>query len=156
MPDIDLSKLEFASIVIKNDLQSARERIVQPILDQVADLGYCKDDRFALRLGLEEAIANAFKHGNKCEPHRSICARWAACPECIVIYVTDEGVGFDPRQVPDPRCTENLEKPCGRGLFLMKSYMTELRFNDRGNEVCLIKVRKNKGSRQSHAKGTSS
>jgi serine/threonine-protein kinase RsbW len=142
MMDIDLSKLEFCTVVIKNDLQSARDQIVKPILAKTAGLGYCNQDQFAIRLGLEEAIANAFKHGNKCEPNRKICARWAADPNFVVIYVSDDGEGFNPKVVPDPRREENLEKPSGRGLMLMKVYMTELHYNERGNEVCMIKIRK--------------
>jgi serine/threonine-protein kinase RsbW len=53
--------------------------------------------------------------------------------------VTDEGDGFDPGAVPDPRYGENLYKPEGRGLFLMRSYMDVVKFNERGNSVCMVK-----------------
>jgi len=147
MANIDLSKLVFCSVVIKNDLQSARDQIVKPILSKISELGYSSQDQFAIRLGLEEAIANAFKHGNKCQPQRSIGARWSVDPNLVVIYVSDEGEGFNPAGVPDPRRAENLEKPSGRGLMLMKSYMTEMYYNERGNEVCMIKIRKNPKSK---------
>ncbi|MFA5864413.1 MAG: ATP-binding protein [Phycisphaerae bacterium] len=152
MPDIDFSKLNFSSIVIKNDLRSAREKIVKPILDQAACQGYSGRDRFALRLGLEEAICNAFKHGNKCDPHRSISARWCVGETCVIVYVADDGVGFDPAKVPNPRCRGNLEKPSGRGLLLMKAYMTDVKYNDRGNEVCMIKIKRTKSSKTSAVK----
>ncbi|HOF18390.1 MAG TPA: ATP-binding protein [Phycisphaerae bacterium] len=51
----------------------------------------------------------------------------------------DEGTGFDPTRVPDPTADENLEKPSGRGLMLMRAYMDEVRYNDRGNQVFLMK-----------------
>jgi serine/threonine-protein kinase RsbW len=127
--------------VIKNDLQLAREQVVKPILDRAETLGYSSQDQFALRLGLEEALCNAYHHGNKGDPHKSISTRWFVNPHCIIIFVKDDGEGFTPSNVPDPRLVENLEKPCGRGVMLMRAYMTELRFNETGNEVCMIKVR---------------
>jgi serine/threonine-protein kinase RsbW len=141
MVKIDLSKLKFDSIVIKNDLQLARDQVVKPILDQVEMLGYSSQDQFALRLGLEEAMCNAYHHGNKGDPCKTISARWAVNDHCIVIFVKDDGEGFVPQNVPDPRLAENLEKPCGRGVMLMRAYMTELHFNESGNEVCMIKLR---------------
>jgi len=147
MIEIDLSKLTFHALQIKNDLQSARDQIVRPILAQAAVLGYCSQDQFALRLGLEEAISNAYKHGNRCEPDRTLRVRWSMDPNVMVICIADDGEGFNPKNVPDPRVRENLEKPSGRGLMLIKAYMTELRFNERGNEICLIKVRKRRPCR---------
>jgi serine/threonine-protein kinase RsbW len=55
--------------------------------------------------------------------------------------VVDQGAGFDPDQVLDARQPENLERPCGRGLLLMRSYMTQVRFNRRGNAIALFKQR---------------
>ncbi len=147
MLDIDFSKLQFSSIETKNDLQSARDQIVVPILARAAGLGYCSQDQFALRLGLEEALSNAYRHGNKCSSDKRIKVRWALDPQHVVVFVSDEGPGFTPTQVPDPRDDENLEKPSGRGLMLMKAYMTEIRYNKRGNEVCLIKLRKNRAAK---------
>ena len=51
----------------------------------------------------------------------------------------DEGEGFDPGVIPDPRADENLEKPGGRGIMLMRAYMDEVAFNERGNEVRMTK-----------------
>ncbi len=147
MQDIDFSKLDFCSVVIMNDLHSAREQIVKPILAKTAVMGYGSRDQFAIRLGLEEAVTNAFKHGNKCEPNRRISARWAVDPNVIVIFISDEGEGFNPTTIPDPRKDENLERPCGRGLMLMKAYMTELHYNERGNEVCMIKIRRTRNTK---------
>jgi serine/threonine-protein kinase RsbW len=59
----------------------------------------------------------------------------------VRVVVADQGPGFDPCQVPDARADENLERPCGRGLLLMRSYMTRVRFNGRGNVVALFKER---------------
>lgn len=54
--------------------------------------------------------------------------------------ISDEGPGFDPNDVPDPTDIENLERPCGRGLMLMRHYMTEVNYNSTGNSVRMKKV----------------
>ena len=56
------------------------------------------------------------------------------------VRITDEGPGFDPSDVPDPTDVENLERPCGRGLMLMRHYMTDVHYNARGNSVSMRKV----------------
>jgi serine/threonine-protein kinase RsbW len=57
------------------------------------------------------------------------------------IHITDEGKGFDPEDVPDPMAVENLERPCGRGLLLMRHYMTEVMFHAPGNRLSMSKLR---------------
>jgi anti-sigma regulatory factor (Ser/Thr protein kinase) len=59
-----------------------------------------------------------------------------------VVHVTDEGEGFDPATVRDPTTPEDLEEPCGRGLFLIRSLVDEVRFNPKGNSICLTLRRK--------------
>jgi len=142
MTSCDISKLRFCDTVTCNDLQVARERVVNPILREAEDKGFCGQDQFAIRLGLEEAISNAWRHGNRCDPNKRIHVRWAVTDQVAVICVADEGGGFDPSCLPDPRAKENREKPSGRGVMLMRAFLTELRYNDHGNEVCLIKAKK--------------
>ena len=60
-------------------------------------------------------------------------------PDQASFVIRDEGPGFDPGNVPDPTLQENLERECGRGLLLMRTFMDETRFNSRGNEVTMIK-----------------
>ena len=62
-------------------------------------------------------------------------------PERFDILIRDEGPGFDPAEVPDPTAVENLERPCGRGLMLMRHYMSEVAFSPRGNAVSMSKIR---------------
>ena len=59
----------------------------------------------------------------------------------VEITLTDEGQGFDPAEIPDPRCSENLYKTGGRGLFLIRSYMDKVEFNRRGNSVHMVKYK---------------
>jgi len=62
-------------------------------------------------------------------------------PQQVLLVIEDEGLGFEPDELPDPLAPENLERACGRGVFLMRHYMTWVRFNDRGNCVTLCKRR---------------
>ena len=121
-------------------------------------------DRLRVAVALEEALANAIVHGNlevesglRERPddsfERRIAERKAESPYrdrvagLVAAYrrgeatfvVTDEGRGFDPDRVPDPLDPENLVKPHGRGLLLMRTFMDEVRHNTKGNEVTLVK-----------------
>jgi serine/threonine-protein kinase RsbW len=116
-----------------------------PVLDAVAAAmgaaGYPAADLFAVRLSLEEALVNALKHGNRDDPGRVVRLTWYVGPSFVAATVRDEGEGFDPRRVPDPLAPENQDRPGGRGLLLMRHYMTRVRFNRRGNGVTLCKHR---------------
>lgn len=122
----------------------AMEEIVPAIEDIVADLevaGYSDKEMFGVRLALEEALVNAIKHGHKGDTTKAVHLRYHVSPESIVVEIEDEGPGFRPQDVPDPFAPENLERPCGRGLLLMRSYMTWVRFNSTGNRVSMCRFR---------------
>ncbi len=129
------------SVIIKNDMQLARSKVVEPVIAKLSAQGYCKQDQFAIRLGLEEALSNAYKHGNKCDPKKTISVKWLIDKDKTIIWVKDCGNGFDPQAVPDPRENGNIEKPSGRGLLLIRAYMSEVSFNEQGNEVKMVKKR---------------
>jgi serine/threonine-protein kinase RsbW len=118
---------------------------VSPVLNTVgaamAAQGYPERDIFAVRLALEEALVNALKHGNGGDPALVVRVRCSVGPRGLVAAVRDQGKGFDPDRVPDPLAPENQDRPCGRGLLLMRHYMTRVRFNRRGNGVILCKRR---------------
>jgi serine/threonine-protein kinase RsbW len=90
------------------------------------------------RVGLTEALSNAMLYGNAHDPSKSVLVEIAFQLESIQARVTDQGGGFDPSVVPDPTTPENLSRSCGRGLFLMRSLLDEVLFNDRGNQVTLV------------------
>lgn len=94
---------------------------------------------FAVKLALEESLVNAIRHGNRLDPTRHVRIQYCINDRCITICIRDEGSGFDPAGVPDPTSPENLTKPTGRGLMLMRAYMDSVAFNPRGNEVTMIK-----------------
>jgi len=126
--------------VLPTDLTAVRDT-EREILGRLRDLGYDDDQVFAVRLALEEAIVNAMKHGNGFDPNLSVHVGYRVTPERVEIRVADEGGGFDPGDVPDPTKDEYLERPCGRGIMLMRCYMDEVSFSPRGNEVVMVKHR---------------
>ena len=124
-------------------LSSTQEalQVVEFVADAMADQGYPKKDVFGMRLALEEAVINAIKHGNQGDPSKLVEVRYDVNAERALAEVQDQGEGFDPQQVPDPRTPENLEWAGGRGLLLMRSYLTWVRYNERGNGVTLCQYR---------------
>lgn len=127
-------------IEIGSDLQSARG-VEDEILREAERMGFSPECAFAIRLALEEAVVNAHKHGNRCDTTKRIIVSYAVMPTKIVVRVRDEGPGFDPRLVPDPTAPDRISLPNGRGLMLMKAYLDDVRYNEQGNEVQLIKER---------------
>jgi serine/threonine-protein kinase RsbW len=111
------------------------------VADEMALAGYPEADVFAVRLALEEAVQNALKHGNRHDPSKRVRVSYRVTAERVLVEVGDEGEGFDPGKVPDPTGPGNLERFGGRGLFLMRAYLTWVRYNGRGNRVTLCKRR---------------
>ncbi len=125
-------------VELRND-RSAIESLERRVLEAVERAGYPEASRFAVRLALEEAVVNAFRHGHRGLPEQTpIDVSWEVTPDRAVITVRDRGAGFEPGGVPDPTLDENLECPTGRGLMLMRAYMTEIRHNKTGNEVTMV------------------
>lgn len=111
------------------------------ILDAVRDAGYPSKAQFAIRLALDEAACNAMRHGNAGDPDKTVAFQWTITDEVATISVTDQGPGFDPDALPDPTADENLVRPCGRGVMLIREYMTEVRYTNGGRTVTLVKRR---------------
>ena len=91
-----------------------------------------KRAQFRLRVALSEALANAIVYGNGQAPTRMVEVRAECLPDALHVQVTDEGPGFDPATVRDPVTPDDLELPCGRGLFLIRNLVDDVRFNPRG------------------------
>ena len=115
--------------------------IVKELTAEMRRAGYPRKHQFAVELALWEAVINAVKHGHQGDPAKRVRVGYQVRADRVLMEVEDQGAGFDPRRVPDPRDPENLDKPCGRGLLLMRSYTTWLRFNARGNRVTLCRAR---------------
>lgn len=137
-----MATTERFSETISSDLQAA-ERVQDRIISLLESMEFEARDVFGMRLALEEAIVNAIKHGNGMDPSKSVEIECEIGEERALVVVTDEGTGFDPMDIPDPTEADNLEKPGGRGIMLMKAFMTRVEYNDRGNQVVLEKIREN-------------
>lgn len=127
-------------LTIPSDLAEAR-RVQELIEGALQTAAYTEHDIFAIKLALEEALVNAIKHGNQLDADKRVFIVYSVTPERFDIRITDEGAGFNPEDVPDPTAIENLERPCGRGLLLMRGFMTEVEYHGRGNVVRMAKVR---------------
>lgn len=108
------------------------------LLDRVSEAGIKDSAAFAIRLAIEEAITNAFVHGHR-GLDRSVPIRveYKVSPEGVDVAIEDRGPGFEPGSLKDPTLDENLDKPSGRGVMLMRAYMHEVEFNARGNRVLM-------------------
>ena len=115
------------------------ERAVEYVMGQCHG---CTVDRRRLRLNfrvsLAEALANAMLYGNGEDPDKLVRLEVTIERLRVEARVTDQGTGFDPTDVPDPTEPANIHKTHGRGLFLMRSLLDEVHFNERGNSVTLI------------------
>ena len=127
-------------VSIPSDSTEAR-RIQEDIERQLKECAYSEREIFSVKLALEEALVNAIKHGNQFDRNKKVHIAYDVRPEQFDILITDEGCGFNPTEVPDPTAVENLERPCGRGLMLMRYYMNEVSFGPCGNSVCMTKLR---------------
>ena len=90
---------------------------------------------FRLRVSLAEALANAIQFGNGSDRLKVVHVRADLLVDHIRLCVQDEGPGFDPESVPDPRDPELLESPCGRGLFIIRHLAEHVEFNEKGNTI---------------------
>lgn len=116
-------------------------KIVHLLLDQLEAFEWENRDIFGIHMAMEEAVMNAIRHGNKCDKEKEVHVLIEVCTRKFYSKVTDQGPGFNPTEIPDPTLEENLEKTSGRGVMLMKSFVDDVTYNERGNSVELAKVK---------------
>ncbi len=119
----------------------AGHAVQEALLQAMEETGWGLHDRFSVRLAMEEAIVNAIAHGNQYDAAKSVRVRCWLTPELVRIEVGDEGPGFDPACVPDPTDPSRLQCPCGRGVMLMRHFMTRVSYAEAGTTVLLEKCR---------------
>ena len=111
------------------------------MIDQLRDKNWDEQDVFSIHLALEEALMNAIKHGNQRDVSKKVQVTGIVSKSQFEITVRDEGKGFVRAEVPDPTDDGNVEKTSGRGLMLMEFYMSEVKYNDTGNQIRMLKIR---------------
>jgi len=115
---------------------SAYLDFVQDILGELQQLGWDDKVLFGVHMALEESISNAIRHGNKEDPQKKVLVECELDASRFWVKVCDEGEGYDPSEVPDCCSEENLEQPGGRGLALIRAYMTTVEHSKCG--CCLM------------------
>jgi len=88
-------------------------------------------------IALTEAVNNAIHHGNSLNPAKNVSLGYEAKENRLIFVVSDEGPGFDYQNLPDPTDPQNLEKPHGRGVFLMRALADEVEFSNSGSTAAL-------------------
>ena len=126
--------------VIESDTAAGR-RVLDEVLQELQARHWCQRDVFAVHLAMEEALVNAIIHGNRLARDKHVRISCRMSPELIRVEISDEGPGFDPDAIPDPTDPERLQCPGGRGVLLMKAFMSRVEWGGSGNCVLLEKER---------------
>jgi len=123
-----------------NCLDNSRE-VREEVVSHMDDHEYSSKDIHAVQLALEEALVNAFKHGNSLDPGKCVYVWYMVHEREAWIRIEDQGPGFAVDAVPDPTLPENCERPCGRGVFMMRHFMDVVQYNQVGNVCWMYKFR---------------
>jgi serine/threonine-protein kinase RsbW len=115
------------------------ETLTDRVCELLRDVPMQEKAKFRLKLAIHEALSNAVEHGNHNDPSRQVTVTCRRLPGHVAIIIDDEGDGFDPTCVPDPTEPENLLKEGGRGIYLMRHYADECRFENNGRRIVLVK-----------------
>lgn len=161
-----MNRLSEYRFVLENDLPLLSSAVSYIRTSVRSKFMFTDNDCIRIGTAIDEALMNAFYHGNleisselreddhnlyhdlarkrvHEEPYRGrkIFVTIRFDEDTATFHIADEGPGFDPSTLPDPTSPEALERPCGRGLLLMKAFMDDVQFSDRGNEVTMMKQR---------------
>ena len=117
--------------------------LLQHLADNVARMMHFDESKARdIGLAVQEAVTNAMCHGNLLDRTKKVAVRLELHDDRLAVEVDDEGAGFDPTVVPDPCAEENLMKPSGRGILLVKALMDEVEFLDRPGGGTRIRMTK--------------
>ncbi|HBE68048.1 MAG TPA: ATP-binding protein [Planctomycetaceae bacterium] len=134
---------------IPSDLDQGHHAI-EKLLDAMRERNWEGRDYFHVQMAAEEAMVNAVEHGNKKAADKHVDIAFVVTEDEVYMQFTDEGEGFDPEDLPDPRDDENLHCTNGRGVMLIKEMMSEVKYSERGNQVEMWK-RRSASSEESEA-----
>lgn len=120
------------------DSSSESIHIVEQLIDTICASYKVNEDHYGnILVAITEAVNNAIYHGNKSDPAKKIEIAFKSDPHKMTFSVRDEGQGFDFKHLPDPTDPQNLEKPTGRGVFLMHRLADNVEYSDKGRCVSL-------------------
>jgi serine/threonine-protein kinase RsbW len=130
------------SLTLESTLASVAV-VEETALDFAHQAGFDPDTASNLAMVAREAAVNAIIHGNRYDLARHVTATFELSADALTISVADQGAGLDPSTIPDPLAPENLLRASGRGVFLMRAFMDEVRFRqlNPGTEITLVKRR---------------
>jgi serine/threonine-protein kinase RsbW len=112
--------------------------LVEKLINEICSAYGISEDYYGnILVAVTEAVNNAMQHGNKLDPGKKVNLSFLAKDNSLLFEVTDQGKGFDFGNLPDPTNPENLEKPHGRGVFLMRHLADKVEFSDNGRSVRL-------------------
>ena len=119
-----------------------KNKLVEKILLEMQRRNWSEREMFDVHIALEEALSNALKHGNASDPSKKIQIHCWLTSDRITLEIADEGAGFNPDSIPDPRHPDHLLIPSGRGLLIIRHHMTTVNFSSSGNTIIMEKVHK--------------
>ncbi len=110
--------------------------IIEKVIDDLKNEFEIHEDSYGnILVAVTEAVNNAIIHGNGLDPEKQVKVSYEVEGDRIMFTISDEGKGFDYYNLPDPTAPENLEKPTGRGVFLMKHLADQVIFSENGKVV---------------------
>ncbi|HZS47175.1 MAG TPA: ATP-binding protein [Blastocatellia bacterium] len=113
--------------------------VLSYVMKHLPEFGTIEPHHSNIYVALNEAISNAIRHGHKNDPNKRVQITADMDSHVVRFTISDQGEGFDSSHVPDPTLPDNLLQPGGRGVLLIKHLMDETHYNDRGNQVTMIK-----------------
>lgn len=129
---------QYTGAIQKIDFDSSVEnlRLVEKLIDQVCEEYHVNQDHYGnILIALTEAVNNAILHGNKSVKAKKIFVSFIPNQNDLLFTVEDQGEGFDYDGLPDPTDPDNIEKPSGRGVFLMRHLADSVKFHEKGRKV---------------------
>ena len=136
-PNLSIWELD---LLIPSDSNQACE-LIRKTVSFLEEQSWSEADVFAVHMALEEAIMNSIKHGNKRNVDKQVRVRVKVFADHVLMTISDQGEGFDPKDLKDPCCPENLERDSGRGISLMKGFMDRVEYHQGGRTVTMRKKR---------------
>ena len=119
----------------------AGRTVLDELLEELQRHQWGQRDVFGIHLAVEEALINAIRHGNRLDPAKTVHVVSSLSEALLRVQITDQGDGFDPANLPDPTDPNNIETPSGRGVMLMRNFMSRVEFSEVGNRVVMEKDR---------------